>query len=106
VISNMVTAIEQHVDWISDLIAHMERNHIELIDAAPEAEDAWVAHVAVVGSATIFTAPTCHSWYLGANVPGSPACSPRTSGGPYGAKLQDVARNGYEGFTLTASPAG
>jgi cyclohexanone monooxygenase len=100
----MVTAIEQHVDWIAELIAHMEHNHIEVIDAAPEAEDAWVAHVAMVGSATIFTAPTCNSWYLGANVPGKPRVFTPYVGGAYGAKLQDVARNGYEGFTLTASP--
>jgi cyclohexanone monooxygenase len=107
VISNMVTAIEQHVDWIAELIAHMEQNHIELIDVAPEAEDAWVAHVAMVGSATIFTAPTCNSWYLGANVPGKPRVfTPYVGGiGTYGAKLQDVVRNGYEGFTLTAAPA-
>src|SRR5262249_36050798 len=42
VLSNMIVSIEQHVDWIADCIAHLESRGSRSIEAAPEAEDAWV----------------------------------------------------------------
>ncbi len=49
VFANMVTSIEQHVDWISDcLVALRARGHAN-IEALPDAEEAWFAHVNEVG---------------------------------------------------------
>jgi cyclohexanone monooxygenase len=46
--------------------------------------------------------PACNSWYLGANVPGKPRVfMPYLGFGPYVARCDEVAANGYEGFTLT-----
>src|SRR5690606_29966909 len=45
VLCNMPVAIEQHVDWITDCIAHMRRHGIERIEAKPEAAEKWVEHV-------------------------------------------------------------
>ncbi len=105
VLSNMVVSIEQHVDWISDCIAHLRASGRSAIEATAEAEDGWVEHVAEVGSYSLF--PTAESWYMGSNVPGKPRVFMAYIGGvgTYRAKCDEVAANGYEGFTLTSSPA-
>ena len=69
------------------------------IEARPEAEDAWVAHVNAVADRTLF--PGCNSWYLGANVPGKPRVFMPLVGFPaYVAKCDEVAAQGYEGFAI------
>jgi cyclohexanone monooxygenase len=70
VLSNMITSIEQHVDWITDLISYMQGHGHAVIEPTLEAEDAWVEHVNVVAHYTLY--PKANSWYLGANVPGKP----------------------------------
>jgi cyclohexanone monooxygenase len=104
VLSNMVVSIEQHVDWITDCIAHLGGRQVAAIEATPEAEDAWVAHVNEVADTTLY--PLAASWYLGANIPGKPRVfMPYVGGvGPYREKCDQVAADGYEGFRLT--PAG
>ena len=46
--------------------------------------------------------PQANSWYMGANVPGKPRVfMPYLGGvGPYRALCEDVAADGYRGFTL------
>lgn len=102
VLSNMLVSIEQHVDWISDCLAHMRADGDETIEPTTEAEDAWVEHVNTVADGTMYTAPSCNSWYLGANVPGKPRqFMPYVGGvGPYRLKCDEVVANGYEGFVL------
>lgn len=104
VLSNMVVSIEQHVDWITDCIDHLNGRQLSSIEATAEAEDGWVAHVNEVADATLY--PLASSWYLGANVPGKPRVfMPYVGGvGPYREKCDQVAADGYEGFTL--APAG
>ena len=41
VLSNMVVSIEQHVDWIADLIEHMRANDLQTADPTTEAEQKW-----------------------------------------------------------------
>ena len=105
VLSNMVVSIEQHVDWITDCIDHLNGRQLSSIEATAEAEDGWVAHVNEVADTTLY--PLASSWYLGANVPGKPRVfMPYVGGvGPYREKCDEVAANGYEGFAL-ASAAG
>jgi len=101
VLSNMIVSIEQHVDWIADCIAYLREHDRGGIEATVEAEDGWVAHVNEVGNATLY--PLANSWYTGANIPGKPRIfMPYVGGvGVYRKKCDDVAANGYEGFTLT-----
>jgi cyclohexanone monooxygenase len=101
VLSNMIVSIEQHVDWIADCLVHLRARGLERIDATPEAEDAWVAHVNDLGNATLY--PLANSWYVGANIPGKPRIfMPYVGGvGAYRARCRDVAAQGYTGFTLT-----
>jgi cation diffusion facilitator CzcD-associated flavoprotein CzcO len=105
VLSNMVMAIEQHVDWIADCLSFLGANGLDAIEATVEAEDAWVDHVNQLASATLF--PRANSWYMGANVPGKPRVfMPYVGGFPvYRATCDDVAASGYRGFRLTPGQA-
>ena len=105
VLSNMVVSIEQHVEWISDLLAYMGDRQLSVIEASPEAEAGWVAHVNEVADMTLY--PKANSWYLGANIPGKPRVfMPYVGGvGVYRQLCDDVAAKGYEGFALTGHGA-
>ena len=102
VLCNMLVAIEQHVNWIGDCMAYVRANGVRTIEPRPESETAWVAHVNEVAAGTMFTAPTCNSWYLGANVPGKARIfMPYVGGYPrYRARCEHEAAHGYEGFAL------
>jgi cyclohexanone monooxygenase len=94
----MLVSIEQHVDWLADCFEYMDRRGFSRVEAKPESQDAWVAHVNEVAAATLF--PEAGSWYLGANVPGKPRVfMPYAAGvGAYREVCERVAANGYEGF--------
>ena len=100
VLSNMVPSIEQHANWIAALHrATCARAASRRIEATPDAEDAWVAHVNEVADGTLY--PSCNSWYLGANIPGKPRVFMPYLGFPaYVEKCDEVAAKGYEGFEL------
>ena len=104
VLSNMLVSIEQHVDWITECIEHMRDRQLRLIEPTLAAEDEWVVHVNEVAEGTMFTAPSCNSWYLGANIPGKPRIfMPYVGGvGEYRKKCDQVVANDYEGFVLSA----
>jgi cation diffusion facilitator CzcD-associated flavoprotein CzcO len=103
VLSNMPVSIEQHVEWISDAIAHLRSNGLDVMEADAAAEVDWVAHVNELASQTMFM--LADSWYLGANIPGKPRVfMPYPGGvGPYRQKCNEVAEAGYEGFALRAA---
>jgi cation diffusion facilitator CzcD-associated flavoprotein CzcO len=102
VLSNMIVSIEQHVDWITDCLAHMRARSLVAVEATAGAQERWVAHVDAVGHATLY--PRANSWYMGANVPGKPRIfMPYIGGvGAYRQLCDDVAARGYEGFALTS----
>jgi cation diffusion facilitator CzcD-associated flavoprotein CzcO len=100
VLTNMVVSIEQHVNFIADCIDYMREHGLRQIEAAPDAQDAWVEFVNVVADFTLY--PRCNSWYLGANVPGKPRVFMPLIGFPtYVEKCEQVVADGYEGFVLT-----
>ena len=100
VLSNMLPSIEQHVEWISDCIEHLQSNQFARIEATKEAEDAWLEHVNEVADTSIY--PKCNSWYLGSNVTGKKRVfMPYLGVPPYLEKCAEVVNNGYEGFALT-----
>jgi cyclohexanone monooxygenase len=104
VLSNMIVSIEQHIDWIAQCISDLDERGVQTIEATPAAEEEWIAHVNEVAQNTMFTAKSCNSWYLGANIPGKPRIfMPYVGGvGVYREKCDEVARNGYAGFELSA----
>lgn len=102
VLTNMIVSIEQHVDFITDCLEHMNASGVDTVEPKSDAEEAWVAHVNDVASETLF--PKGGSWYLGANVPGKPRVFMPYAGGvgPYREVCEDVVRNGYRGFAFTS----
>ncbi len=98
VLGNVVGHIEQHVEFIADLLIDTQARGLDRIEADPAAEDTWVERVNGYADATLF--PCANSWYLGANVPGKPRVfMPFVGGiGVYRALCEDVAANGYAGF--------
>ena len=100
VLTNMITSIEQHVEWIRDCLVSMRAQGLQRIEATEAAQDAWVDYVNMVADMTLF--PTCNSWYLGANVPGKTRVfMPLPGFPPYEEQCNAVAANNYEGFALT-----
>jgi len=102
VLSNMPVSIEQHVDWIIGCIDAIRKSGKTSIEATPEAQEQWVAHVNEVVNGTLM--PGANSWYMSANIPGKPRAflpylCPEGVGG-YRRKCDEVAAHGYEGFVL------
>jgi cation diffusion facilitator CzcD-associated flavoprotein CzcO len=102
VFSNMVNSIEQHVEWISALLANADLRGVRRIEATADAEDAWVAHVDEVAHRTLYPRSP-NSWFFGANTPGKPRVfMPYVGGvGTYRQIADDVAAKDYEGFLFT-----
>ncbi len=100
VLSNMMTSIEQHVEWIADCLEHLRSIGARQIEADASAEDAWVSHVNEVAGQSL--RPSVDSWYVGANIPGKPRVFMPYLGGAqvYRRKCDDVAAAGYAGFTV------
>ncbi|WP_367126574.1 flavin-containing monooxygenase [Streptomyces phytohabitans] len=105
VLSNAVTAAEQHVEWIADCLVHLRRHGFTEIDATPQAEREWCAHVAALAERTLY--PSVDSWYTGANVAGKPRTFLAYTGGmvEYRARCDAAARDGYAGFALARAVA-
>jgi cyclohexanone monooxygenase len=101
VLGNVVTSIEQHVDFVMDCIRHMNEHGAEAVEVTPEAEQRWVEHVNELALATLH--PRAKSWYMGANIPGKPRVFlPFVGGvGTFRKICDDVAANGYEGFAFS-----
>jgi len=101
VLTNMPVSIEQHVDWITDCIAHMRETGKTRIEATEKAAEDWVAETNRAADATLLPLANS-SWYLGANVPGKPRVFMPYAGGlqHYRARCNAVAAAGYEGFVL------
>ncbi len=96
--SQMILSIEQHVNFISNCLRHMQTNGLTRIEAEPEAEERWVKHNDDVAAATLY--PKANSWYMGANIPGKPRIFMPYVGGvhTYNALCNEIAAKGYEGF--------
>ncbi len=100
VLSNMMVSIEQHVEWISNLLDHARNTGTDAVEAKRDAEDAWVDHVNAVADDTLYR--RANSWYVGANIPGKPRVfMPYVAGvGTYRERCDAVAAAGYDGFRL------
>ncbi len=100
VFTNVIVAIEHHIEWIADCIQWLDDQGHQTIEPTPRAEADWVAHVNQVAQGTLFL--SCSSWYLGANIPGKPRLfMPLLGFPPYVQKCAEVAQSGYPGFEFT-----
>lgn len=102
VLTNMIVSIEQHVEWVSDCIANMEKQGVAAIEADESFENGWVDYVNELAHMTLH--PQTDSWYMGANIPGKPRIFMPFVGGldRYKRRCDAVAAKNYDGFNLTA----
>jgi cation diffusion facilitator CzcD-associated flavoprotein CzcO len=100
VVTNVPVAIEQHVEWVTDLLCWLRAHGHETIEATPDAAVEWTAHVQEVADATLY--PATDSWYMGANIPGKPRVFlPYIGGlGVYRRRCDQIAADGYPGFQV------
>ncbi len=103
VLSNVLVSIEQHVDWITACIGAIDGSERTAIEATPEAQADWGRQVAAAAEGTMYTAPGCASWYLGANIEGkTQVFMPYVGGvGRYRDICDRVAADDYAGFTVS-----
>lgn len=101
VLSNMLISIEQHVEWITDLIAYVRKNGLRRAEVDLDAQRNWTQEVYDIAAGTLFMKG--NSWYLGTNVPGKPRVFALYLGGVghYREVCEKVAADDYAGFTLT-----
>ena len=102
VLTNVIMAIEQHVDLIARCLAHMQSQGLDSAEPLLSAENDWVEHVNQIASTTLFT--KSNSWYMGANIPGKPrVLLPYVGGlGNYTAICEKVVADGYSGISLSS----
>ncbi len=98
VLTNMMVAIEQHVEWVRECLVDLRARGVSSIEATEAAQEDWVRHVAETAEGTLY--PRANSWYVGANVPGKARVFMAYVGGqkPYSDICDRVADNDYEGF--------
>ncbi len=99
-LSNVLLSIEQHVDWLAELMAHVGPDG--RVEADPDAEERWIAHVNERADATLY--PRAQSYYMGDEIPGKPRVFMPYSGGVRGYRriMDKVVADGYDGLTLSA----
>lgn len=98
VLGNVMVSIEQHVEWVSDYIAHLDAAGVRTTEPEASAEQEWTDHVAEIASFTFY--PEGGSWYTGANTPGKPRTFMPYAAGMdvYRQRCSEVAEQGYPGF--------
>jgi cation diffusion facilitator CzcD-associated flavoprotein CzcO len=101
--TNFVAALEQHVEWIGDCIAHLRARGIRTIEALATAQQEWIDHATALVAPTVLVHPSCNSWYNGGNVAGKKRMYMGYTGGipEYRRRCDDIAVGGYTGFKLT-----
>ncbi|MCY3569248.1 MAG: NAD(P)/FAD-dependent oxidoreductase, partial [Chloroflexi bacterium] len=102
--TNYPRGIETAVDWISDLLVYMRVHGYRRVEANAEAESAWRQHVQEMYQFQLMS--KVKSWFTGynSNVDGhdAPRLMIYPGGAPrYRERLEEVAANDYEGFTLS-----
>ena len=98
--SQVLVSIEQHVEWVFDLLEHAREKGVIEIEATDEAEAAWTRHCSEVAEGSLFA--RSETQYVGANIPGKPRAYLAYLGGvgPYRKICDAVRAKDYEGFVL------
>jgi cyclohexanone monooxygenase len=105
VLTNMVTAIEQHIEWITGCINDLRKQRRSAVEATTEAQCDWVDHTREVASQTLYM--KANSWYLGANIDGKPQIFMPYVGGldRYRQICAEVADADYQGCVFCDAPS-
>ena len=102
VLTNMPRSIEQHVDWITQLLRYLMSSNMTKVEAKVIDAKNWTEYVTEIANKTLMP-KAGHSWYLGANIPGKPRVfMPYANGlNNYRDECEAVAADGYTGFKIS-----
>jgi cyclohexanone monooxygenase len=100
ILYNVARPIEQHVEWISNLLGYISKNHIAVVEPTEEAQASWMELVNTEANKTLY--PKCRSWYNGDNVDGKARqFLPFVGFNKYQGHIDRVANEDYAGFVKT-----
>lgn len=100
---NMPRCIEQNVEWLSDLLQHLESTGSQRIEPTVEAEAEWTEHVHETAERMLLS--KVNSWFMGVNT--NLGKTERhfllyAGGAPkYRDRCDEVAADGYDGFVIS-----
>ena len=100
---NMPRCIEQNVQFVSEMIGHMETAGLGAASVEPQAAQEWTEHVYQTADRMLLS--QVNSWFMGINTNIEGKSERRfllyAGGLPYyRARCEEIAANGYEGFSF------
>ena len=100
---NIPRCIEQNVEWVTEILAHMRKKGLTLVEPKPASEKNWTEEVVAMGEMSPFM--KVNSWLSGvnSNVPEKQKRSFQVyvGGAPaYRQHCENEAKSGYAGFTF------
>jgi cation diffusion facilitator CzcD-associated flavoprotein CzcO len=95
-LANIIRISENDVDWIAELMVHMEKTGQAVADVTPEAERAWMDIVGNLAKHSLLL--KAKTWYLGANVKDKPLGLTLFTGGfhKYREHCEAAKQDGYK----------
>ncbi len=103
-LANIITISEHDVDWIANLITHMEAKGMTTVEAKKQAEDDWMDLVARLAERSLIR--KANTWWVGANVKGKPqGLTMFVAGFTKYAELCAKAAETYSGLAFDVKPA-
>jgi cyclohexanone monooxygenase len=106
ILGNVVVGIEQHVDWMVDLLVLARRQKLHCIEACAEAQQKWFDHVNETASQTLFSKG--RNWWTKDNPKQgqSPVFAAYIGGlRAYREICDRIAIEGYTGFQFSRAPS-
>ncbi len=94
-LANIIRISENDVDWIADLMVHMEKTGMASAEVTPQAEKAWMDIVGGLAKNSLLL--KAKTWYLGANVKDKPLGLTLFTGGfhKYREHCEAAKQDGY-----------
>ncbi|MCU1514228.1 MAG: cyclohexanone monooxygenase [Microbacteriaceae bacterium] len=100
VLTNMLTANTQHVDYVADMLSYMREHGYDSVEVPTEAEEEWLAHLFELSEPLIRR--TTRNYMAHHNADGTDVFIPYPGGNPnYLARIYDVRDDGYRGFVFS-----
>jgi acetone monooxygenase len=97
---NVPTCSQQQVEWITDCIGHVRKQHLQSIEPTREAQNQWVAHHDEVGS--VMLANNTRSWHVTETADGRTRPVAYAGGAHvYKQRCDEIKSQGYPGFNVT-----
>ena len=102
VLTNVPAQIEQHVEWISKFIKHLETVGCSKVEPGIKETQNWVNEINILANKSLFMKAK-NSWYKGDNIPGKPKkFIPYPAGLPqYREICNKVQKKMYKGFNIS-----